>query len=229
MDPNLSKELQPEDIYVKEEITDQIDSNIADRRQNEIVCKRAYYQCITCSVTFTMAEKLKDHEDIHKGEKSATFKIDLNVIFLVILILKFKYLFTDAPGSSNYKTQEYQCQQCPKRYNRKNNLNYHVTMKHTGIHKRKRYECFECGKQFHYNSHLKQHENIHLKIKPHGCPHCDMRFARSDGLKRHIRTYTGEKPHGCPHCDMKFSTSRNFKVHIRQHTGKNIMLVHSAK
>ena len=47
-----------------------MDSNIPGQRQEMSVCKRSYYQCITCSATFTKAEKLRDHEDIHKGKKS---------------------------------------------------------------------------------------------------------------------------------------------------------------
>ena len=65
---NASKELQLEDVYVKEEFTDQMESNIYG--EEYIVCKRSYYQCITCQATFTKADKLKDHESVHKGEKS---------------------------------------------------------------------------------------------------------------------------------------------------------------
>ena len=63
---NADKELGLSEIYVKEEITDEMESNIPGQRQEQIVGKQPYYQS---SATFTMSEKLKDHEDIHKGEK----------------------------------------------------------------------------------------------------------------------------------------------------------------
>ena len=68
MDTNASEESNLADIYVKEEITDQMESNIYGEEKRS--CKRSYYQCITCQATFTKAEKLKDHESIRNGEKS---------------------------------------------------------------------------------------------------------------------------------------------------------------
>ena len=64
---NADKELGLSEIYVKEEITDEMESNIPGQRQEQIVCTQPYYQS---SATFTMAENLNDHKDIHKGEKS---------------------------------------------------------------------------------------------------------------------------------------------------------------
>ena len=64
-DKTVYTELKQQDINVKKEIDDPFDSGI-----NDLVPKGPYYQCITCQATFTMAEKLKEHEDIHKVDKS---------------------------------------------------------------------------------------------------------------------------------------------------------------
>ena len=95
MDTNVSKELKLANIYVKEEITDELEP---DQRQEEIICKRAYYQCITCQATFTEADKLKDHESIHKGEKSKV---------LLILFSNLTYYMTHIKNLNslgNFKT-----------------------------------------------------------------------------------------------------------------------------
>ena len=70
MDTSVYKAGNLADIYVKEEITDELDSNISCQWQEKIASKRSYYQCITCQATFTKADKLKDHESIHNGKKS---------------------------------------------------------------------------------------------------------------------------------------------------------------
>ena len=55
---------QQVNIDIKEEIFDQL-GNI---KQETIVSKRPYYQCITCSATFTKVDYLKNHESVHKGK-----------------------------------------------------------------------------------------------------------------------------------------------------------------
>ena len=55
-------------IDIKEEISEQLEIDDHNIKQETIVSKRSYYQCITCSATFTKVEKLKGHASIHKGK-----------------------------------------------------------------------------------------------------------------------------------------------------------------
>ena len=57
------------DMYIKEEIAEPLEIDVENIKQETIISKRPYYQCITCSATFSKADKLKDHESIHKGER----------------------------------------------------------------------------------------------------------------------------------------------------------------
>ena len=57
------------DMYIKEEIAEPLEIDVDNIKQETIISKRPYYQCITCSATFTKADKLKGHETTHKGKK----------------------------------------------------------------------------------------------------------------------------------------------------------------
>ena len=55
-------------MYIEEEIVETLKIDVDNIKQETIISKRPYYQCITCSATFTKADKLKGHESTHKGE-----------------------------------------------------------------------------------------------------------------------------------------------------------------
>ena len=57
------------DMYIKEEIVEPLDIDVENIKQETNISKRPYYQCITCSATFTKADYLKGHETTHKGKK----------------------------------------------------------------------------------------------------------------------------------------------------------------
>ena len=52
---NLCNKSQQASIDIKQEIPEELE-----------IPKRPYYQCITCSATFTKSTILKDHETTHK-------------------------------------------------------------------------------------------------------------------------------------------------------------------
>ena len=54
-------------ICIKEEIPKQLEIDAHKIKQETITSKSPYYQCITCSATFTKADYLKGHEAIHKA------------------------------------------------------------------------------------------------------------------------------------------------------------------
>ena len=57
------------DMYIKEEIAEPLEIDVDNIKQETIISKRPYYQCITCSATFTKAHYLKGHETTHIGER----------------------------------------------------------------------------------------------------------------------------------------------------------------
>ena len=56
---NLCNKSQQASIDIKQEIPEELE-----------IPKRPYYQCITCSATFTKSTILKDHETIHRKGKN---------------------------------------------------------------------------------------------------------------------------------------------------------------
>ena len=66
---NMWNESEEFGIRSNEEIPKQMEIDAHNIKQETIISKRPYYQCITCSATFTKAEKLKGHASIHKGKK----------------------------------------------------------------------------------------------------------------------------------------------------------------
>ena len=65
---NECNEPKQGNVFIKEEIVEPLEIDVENIKQETIISKRPYYQCITCSATFTKAHYLKDHESIHKGE-----------------------------------------------------------------------------------------------------------------------------------------------------------------
>ena len=71
MTHNTNKINEPKqgNVFIKEEITEPLEIDLENIKQETIISKRPYYQCITCSATFTKAHYLKGHETTHKGKK----------------------------------------------------------------------------------------------------------------------------------------------------------------
>ena len=71
---NLWNESEEFAIRSNEDIPERMEIDAHNIKQETIVSKRPYYQCITCMATFTKADYLKNHESIDKaGEFIKTF------------------------------------------------------------------------------------------------------------------------------------------------------------
>lgn len=78
--------------------------------------------------------------------------------------------------------------------------------------------CSVCWKSFLFLDYFKQHQKIHISVKPHVCSECGNSFMRARDLERHERIHTGEKPFKCSQCGKCFTESRNLVKHERVHT-----------
>ena len=65
---NESNEPKQGNFFINEEIVKPLEVDVDNIKQETIISKRPYYQCITCSATFTKMEKLKYHSSIHEGK-----------------------------------------------------------------------------------------------------------------------------------------------------------------
>ena len=77
-------------------------------------------------------------------------------------------------------------QSCFKEYQNKYNLMRHININHL---KKKKGNCHICGKEFIDTDNLKEHQNIHLDIKPHSCEICKKSFRNKCMLTRHLREH----------------------------------------
>ena len=66
---NERNEPKQDNVFIKEEIVEPLEIDVENIKQETIISKRPYYQCITCSATFTKADYLKGHETTHIGER----------------------------------------------------------------------------------------------------------------------------------------------------------------
>ena len=86
--------------------------------------------------------------------------------------------------------------------------------------RQKVHECKHCGQLFDQLSAYKEHERIHIGMKPYGCKHCDKCFRYLSRYKEHERSHTGQKPYTCKFCKKCFNQPSHCKQHERTHTGE---------
>lgn len=129
----------------------------------------------------------------------------------------------------------YACHLCELRFNRRDNLQHHLSRLHPGgVAKleRQREEqawlCAVCGKTFSCRSRLKTHEVIHSGVKPFHCDLCPKAYMRTNDLEHHKKIVHvdggGEAQRSgsllCDHCGKEFRCRSQLAVHFQTHTGE---------
>lgn len=81
---------------------------------------------------------------------------------------------------------------CASSFNSKYNLKRHINSKHLGLRK---FSCNVCGKTLASKQNLREHEYIHLDIKPFACDFvgCKKSYRQSSQLSIHRKTHKSSR------------------------------------
>lgn len=129
----------------------------------------------------------------------------------------------------------YACHLCELRFNRRDNLQYHLNRLHpngvTKLEKQRDVQawlCAVCGKTFNCRSRLKTHEVIHSGVKPFGCDLCPKAYMRANDLEHHKKIVhvngatEPQRPSSllCDFCGKEFKCRSQLAIHFQTHTGE---------
>lgn len=113
------------------------------------------------------------------------------------------------------ESNEFYCENCGLKFNKKFHLNAHVKAKHT--EKVRNHVCGVCGKGFYSSENLKKHVESHNQ-KQLPCEFCGKLFSCINNLRTHLY-YHNEPKFVCDFegCDKKFFMRKRLRSHMKAH------------
>ncbi|BFZ22834.1 hypothetical protein BsWGS_25873 [Bradybaena similaris] len=109
--------------------------------------------------------------------------------------------------------RKFPCENCDKLFTDPSNLQRHIRSQHVGA---RSHACSECGKTFATSSGLKQHQHIHSSFKPFQCEVCLKAYTQFSNLCRHKRMHADCRQQiRCKDCGQAFSTVTSLSKHKR--------------
>ncbi|XP_050072392.1 zinc finger protein 91-like [Anopheles maculipalpis] len=171
---------------------------------------RQAFVCTICGVSKASRALLRNHERSHSAERPYR-------------CADCEKTFSSNPALLSHRrchlTGTHKCDTCGNVFNRKENLNRHILLKH-GI---ATIPCEDCSKLFKTIHALNRHKIRHTGEKRYACrksESCTKRYANEVDRRRHeMSVHTLERPHQCAHCGAGFVRKRQLTVHERRHTG----------
>ena len=116
--------------------------------------------------------------------------------------------------------QSVQCQDCGKKFSRKDKLKSHVKAVHS--EEKSSYSCTQCDKSFAQKPHLKRHVyDVHKGLQRYYCPECPEDFSRQENLKRHLQRGKHAFLHDCIYCyrTLTFKSKECMHKHVIRYGG----------
>ena len=116
--------------------------------------------------------------------------------------------------------QSLQCQDCGKRFSRKDKLQSHVKTQHR--EDKQSFSCSQCEKSFTQKDNLKRHvSDVHKEEQRFYCPECPEDFSRLENLKRHEERGKHSVLHDCSYCYrmVTFKSKEALDKHIFRDSG----------
>lgn len=128
-------------------------------------------------------------------------------------------LMVDGYEAKAISRRQYQCSMCPKRFVRKERLEFHEMRHNENMNE---FVCSTCNNEFSAENSLYEHYLfVHKGVRPHICELCGKSYQIKARLKEHLRTHTGEKPYQCNECDLRCMTINALKGHRKSHSSNN--------
>nr|XP_012216878.1 PREDICTED: zinc finger protein 615-like [Linepithema humile] len=128
-------------------------------------------------------------------------------------------LMVDGYEAKAISRREYQCSMCPKRFIRKERLEFHEMRHNENMNE---FVCSTCNNEFSAENSLYEHYLfVHKGARPHICELCGKSYQIKARLKEHLRTHTGEKPYQCNVCGLRCMTVNALKGHRKSHFSNN--------
>lgn len=113
--------------------------------------------------------------------------------------------------NSEHATAPFQCQECPRQFQRRSHFHYHVKI----YHGPREFKCQICDKAFVSRGALTTHARIHSGEKPYACETCGRRFNVNSNLLAHVPKCTGTLPFKCDMCNKPFATKALHQTHAK--------------
>lgn len=119
--------------------------------------------------------------------------------------------------SKTHNVKSYKCQQCDYTSYRNHNIDLHVSR----VHEQARtFVCTKCEKSFKCNRDLKMHMSTHSKEKPYECQYCGKKQASKGYHLEHVKCH-GSKDYSCQECSKSFPTRSRLQLHLKIHKPKH--------
>lgn len=169
------------------------------------------FTCSQCNYTSTNRLYIKDHSKSHaKKHNCDTCGRQYQQLFKLLAHQKLK---KHGPFAGE-KIRRYQCDKCPKSFEKKQLLKDH----RSGLHSvEKKFQCDFCGKFWANRKKIGNHMNLHGSKFP--CKICGSKFTK-DGMKTHIKKIHSDGLFVCILCYKRFPTEEIFLHHTRIHIGR---------